>query len=195
MAGCNLQCSFCDTEFERNAITYTTGDLLDEVINIKEGTPTALVVITGGEPMRQNIVPFMRGLIDFGLAVQIETAGTLSLSGLPWEWPDFHMVVSPKTPKLHKDLLAQANMDNVHFKYIIDTRDDINTATGLPRYKDTGKLLAQPPKDLSTWNIYLQPCDTKLQAYNSANLQCCVELALRFGYRVCIQTHKIMGVE
>ncbi|MBX9726502.1 MAG: 7-carboxy-7-deazaguanine synthase QueE, partial [Rickettsiales bacterium] len=75
LGGCNLACDFCDTEFE-NFSAIPLQSMLENIhAHTTEGRD--LVVITGGEPMRQNIAPLCEALIAAGFRVQIETNGTL----------------------------------------------------------------------------------------------------------------------
>src|SRR5580658_3582582 len=66
LAGCNLACFWCDTDFESSTWRPTFDELL---ANIEEKRPAIcnLIVITGGEPFRQNIRPLVCHLLDSGL--------------------------------------------------------------------------------------------------------------------------------
>jgi 7-carboxy-7-deazaguanine synthase len=97
MAGCNLRCFWCDTEFESSTWHPTLDELLERVESVRPST-CDLIVLTGGEPLRQNIVPLIDRLLARGLRVQIETNGTLWLD-LPAD-PRLTVVCSPKTPRL-----------------------------------------------------------------------------------------------
>ena len=52
LGGCNLQCKFCDTEFD-DFHDKTIDEIISIIMSIKVNIN--LVVITGGEPLRQNI--------------------------------------------------------------------------------------------------------------------------------------------
>src|ERR1700758_4207043 len=73
LAGCNLRCSWCDSEY-----TFTGGHKmsLEEVMSeVRKLAPVKLVEITGGEPMLQEreVVPLMERLLDEGYRILIET--------------------------------------------------------------------------------------------------------------------------
>lgn len=71
LAGCNLNCSFCDTSFKRYKI-YTLNNILKKIQNY----PCNWIVWTGGEPtlqLTEEIILFFR---KQGYKQAIETNGT-----------------------------------------------------------------------------------------------------------------------
>ena len=75
LAGCNLRCSWCDSEY-----TFTGGYKLSEdevVAEVAKLAPVKLVEITGGEPLLQEreVVPLMERLLSGGYELMIETSG------------------------------------------------------------------------------------------------------------------------
>lgn len=76
--GCDLRCSWCDSEF-----TFTGGTTMtvDEVVAEVERLDCHLVELTGGEPMLQkDIDELARRLCDAGHTVLIETGGHRDVS-------------------------------------------------------------------------------------------------------------------
>ena len=84
LTGCNLRCSWCDSEY-----TFSGGHRMgmDEVLaEVKQLSPGGgLVEITGGEPMLQEreLLPTIERLLADGYKVLLETSGERPLEGVP----------------------------------------------------------------------------------------------------------------
>jgi 7-carboxy-7-deazaguanine synthase len=198
LGGCNLACTFCDTEFEAGNTDMSVDAMLDAIMRVRRSAGPELVVLTGGEPLRQNVVPLLVELTQRGHHVQIETAGTLwderleVLVGLN----RVSLVVSPKTGKVNPAVERLASA----YKYIVRL-GEASPDDGLPVYSTQvpGKELelARPPQHLvAKQQVYLQPCDEHdgAEGLTGTNLGEAIRIAAQFGYRVCLQTHKLMGL-
>ncbi len=83
LTGCNLRCTWCDTEYSfYGGKRMTPEQVFDEVEHL---SPAGLVEITGGEPMLQEreLVPLMQRLLDAGNKVLLETSGERPLEAVP----------------------------------------------------------------------------------------------------------------
>jgi 7-carboxy-7-deazaguanine synthase len=178
LGGCNLACNFCDTDFE----DYNELSLGNILARVKElaANMRKLIVITGGEPFRQNIAPLCEELLNAGFKVQIETNGTL--------WRELsngvHIVCSPKNTgegyfPVRADLLARVDA----FKFIISQHDEKYNHVG-----EVGQSVHQTP-------VYVQPMDEYDAKKNAENVALALRLATEYGYRLSLQMHKMLGIE
>ena len=176
LAGCNLRCSWCDSEY-----TFAGGKKMsdDEIFGeVDKLAPVKLVEITGGEPMLQAkaLLPFMQRLLDGGYTVLIETSGERPLAEVPKE---VRKIVDVKCPgsgeggSFHlPNLEALTGHDEV--KFVIADRADYDFARHFIREHRlpdrAGAVLLSPafrkdarertaanfaldPRDLVTWML------------------------------------------
>lgn len=196
LAGCNLQCPACDTDYTTGRITVGPHVVASEVYSASEtrrasNAPAALVVITGGEPFRQNITPLCAMLLSRGYRVQVETNGTLPPP--PGLSSDVDIVVSPKAGKVHPETAARA----LAWKYVLDA-SSIHPDDGLPLLAldhTAHPHVARPAPDFPRRLIYVQPADRQDMTLNMRNGRAVVATCLFHGYTLQLQTHKIIGVE
>jgi 7-carboxy-7-deazaguanine synthase len=95
LAGCNLRCAWCDSEY-----TFTGGQpfTADEIVAAIEALqPCRLIEFTGGEPMLQarELLPLMQRLLDAGYTLMMETSGERPLAAVP---KAVHKIVDVKCP-------------------------------------------------------------------------------------------------
>jgi 7-carboxy-7-deazaguanine synthase len=152
LAGCNLRCSWCDSEY-----TFTGGTKMsdDQVLSaIRALAPVRLIEFTGGEPMlhERELVPFMQRLLDdeAGYTLMIETSGERPLANVP---AAVHKIVDVKCPSSGEagtfylpNLDALTPRDEV--KFVIADRADYEYARDFIREhapeKRAGHLLLSP---------------------------------------------------
>ena len=204
LGGCNLRCWFCDTDFESSTLRLSASALAARIM--REATTDSfradLLVITGGEPLRQNLVPLFELLQREDLPIQIETAGTIWVPGLEHFPRDVvELVCSPKTGKLHERIERYC----WDYKYIVRVSEPTDLVDGLPlchtqaKWHTAGGVsqlmrprLARPSNPAAT--IWVQPCDEKNEALNNANRDYCAALVMKYGYRLSLQQHKILNL-
>ena len=169
LAGCNLACEFCDTDF-RVQKTYAPEELVTEIGRV--GGPCRWVCFTGGEPTLHDLQDVCDALHAKGYRLQIETNGTRPRP----TWRLDHVTVSPKQPqggRLHPWYEANA----AEFKYVVDDEADLRRALagGAAHGKTT----------------FVQP-----NALNPAAVALCVEAVKTHPatLRLSLQTHKYLQI-
>lgn len=228
LSGCNLRCMFCDTDFESRRESRDLRDIIKEInLQAVAGSrvwATKLVVITGGEPMIQNIRVLCSELaLLHGYDVQIETAGTVWVEGLEEliKTGKVTLVCSPKTGNVHPNVEKFCS----HWKYLIRF-GEVSRLDGLPEWStqipDKQQKLFRPHTPMDT--IWLQPCeeykvelkavrvfndgtraldnltDQKVtsavrdEAASQRNVRTAAELAMKYNYRISLQLHKLLGL-
>mgnify|MGYP001588245303 FL=1 len=142
LAGCNLQCPMCDTEYVKRkeldvgeVVRAVTKAIpfhwdMEELLAVRPREKLPLVVITGGEPFRQHLRKFVGELLSAGFTVQIETNGTFYEERFPYDHNNVHIVCSPKTGRIHPRLVPHLTA----LKYV-GTADSLDPADGLPRHE------------------------------------------------------------
>jgi 7-carboxy-7-deazaguanine synthase len=131
LAGCNLRCAWCDSEY-----TFTGGKpyTADEIIaQIEALSPCRLIEFTGGEPMLQakELLPLMERLLTQNYTLMIETSGERPLADVP---NAVHKIVDVKCPGAGaaantfrmENLAALTKNDEV--KFVITNREDYDFA-------------------------------------------------------------------
>lgn len=205
LAGCNLKCWFCDTDFESGTLHLSATALVTRLLRESKSyaISTKLVVITGGEPLRQNIVPLLRVMREYGLRAQIETAGTVWVPGLEAllsvsqqsHERDIDIVCSPKTGKVHEMIERYC----LHYKYIVSTNFPVDWKRGVPMNATQRKLAPGVEKAPDLYyptneraRVWVQPCDEGEEVQNKANRDLTARLAMKFGHRLSLQQHKVL---
>jgi len=189
LSGCNLRCTFCDTEWDdENDLYMSVDEIVERVTDKFDGRMPMLVVLTGGEPLRQDLsklIPAL-GFVDI---IQIETAGSY--------WQDIlqtvgvFIVVSPKTTRIHPRIYEHANA----FKYIIRV-GEVDLEDGLPvMATQPSGVVHRVQRPRPGVIPYLSPCDELDNVSTKSNERKVVELALKYDYVAGIQLHKIWNLK
>ena len=147
LAGCNLRCSWCDSEF-----TFSGGRAMSEQAILAELLQLApnigLVEITGGEPMLQEneLIPLLHQLLALHFRVLLETSGERSLNAVPVE---VHKIVDVKCPgsgehlRFRTENLATLTSRD-ELKFVLASRADYDYARDFIRSYDLESATGRP---------------------------------------------------
>lgn len=189
LAGCNLQCKLCDTQYTEGRVDMSPEDVVREALEVSDSV-ARLLVLTGGEPYRQDIGPFILLALQQGFVVQIETNGTLNrtdVSNLVNSPMPVSVVVSPKSRRIHKDLAFDA------LKYVVEY-GRVDPVDGLPTSVLGNEVrVARPPEDFDG-TVFVQPLDVQDETENLLHAKTAVDACMEHGYLLCLQMHKIVGL-
>ncbi len=127
LAGCNLNCHFCDTDYSVRAFA-SVAQIVARVRELGGDCPT--VILTGGEPLAQvETAALVDALRADGRRVHIESNGTIPVDLANDVW----LTVSPKE-RLHPTMASRAN----EVKLIVDGRVPrewlASFGTGIPTF-------------------------------------------------------------
>ena len=169
--GCNLQCSWCDTDFSKwDKMTVS------EIMAVLSKWDTKRVIFTGGEPAMQKLRPLSDELHSKGYNIAIETNGTIELEEGLVDW----ICVSPKDMLYPEFSIKQRKGNELKVVY---TGQDLGMYDNL---KDGFE------------NLFLQPCydEAKDPGTNGKTFHSTFDMVMENpGWNLSLQTHKWMGVD
>ena len=192
LAGCNLRCSWCDSEY-----TFTGGKpfTADEIIaHIEALQPCNLIEFTGGEPMLQarELLPLMERLLASNYTLMIETSGEQPLADIP---KAVHKIVDVKCPGAGaaantfrlENLTALTPNDEV--KFVLTDRTDYEFARD---FIQTHKLASLCGNILLSPAFLKAPTDQRSTENCALDPRLVVEWMLADGLpaRLSLQIHK-----
>jgi 7-carboxy-7-deazaguanine synthase len=179
LAGCNLRCSYCDTEYAfSDGMEMSIAEILREI----ESYPTNLALVTGGEPMLQPAVhTLFDSLLEKNYTVLVETGGHMSLESVDLR---VHKIMDFKCPS--SGMEAHNDYDNIGYltsgdelKFVVSDRNDFDWACD---------LILRNRESLKVGNILFSPVHEKVKYPDLAEwvLSCGLDVRLQ------LQLHKII---
>ncbi len=191
LAGCNLRCSWCDSEY-----TFKGGYKLSEdevVAEVEKLAPVRLIEFTGGEPLLQEreLVPLMERLLASGYELMIETSGERQLDHVP---AAVHKIVDVKCPGSGEGgSFRQANLEFLtkgdEVKFVITNRGD---------YEFARDFIRQHALEAGTGSVLLSPAFNKAPSLARSTENCMLDprelvewmLEDALDARLSLQIHK-----
>lgn len=187
LAGCNLDCSYCDTRWANQSDVEYTEMTGEEIYDYIKNTEVKNITLTGGEPLLDNSIFDLIKIItdDKLLFLEIETNGSISLENLVKNNPkNLSFTLDYKSPSsLMEGSMIKSNFNLLNrkdtVKFVIGNKEDLEKAhTIIKEYDLTRKT-----------NVLISPVfsDIKLEEivdYMKENLL--------NGVKLQIQLHKII---
>ena len=168
-SGCNLNCSFCDTDHHRHRM-MSAPEIVDQVMRYSN---VPLIVLTGGEPSLFLDDALLKALKMTGKKIAIETNGTRPLpDGIDW------VTLSPKEAFSGGDSLPCVLTYCNELKVVYLGQD-------LSQYDH-----------INAHHRFLQPCYVDDVEQQQINMEACVKAVLNNPkWRLSLQTHKILNIK
>ena len=194
LTGCNLRCSWCDSEFSFvGGKKMSVQEVLSEVARLSPNG--GLVEITGGEPMLQerDVIPLMEQLLDADYQVLLETSGERPLARVPKQ---VIKIVDVKCPHSGEaDTFALENLKALRphdeLKFVLSDRTD---------YEFARDFVVQHGLDQRVNAILFSPAFGKNASGTRATSHCLLDpqelaqwiLADNVPARLSLQIHKLI---
>lgn len=160
LTGCDLRCTWCDTEYAfHGGKKYSIDQILEEIKKFK----CELIEITGGEPLLQkDVFKLAQALIDNGYTVLLETGGHRSIKNIPKKVITIMDIKCPGSGENAKNHLENINHLKPHdeIKFVIADKKDFLWAKELVQTKLKNKRIQihfspvykkLKPEELSQW--------------------------------------------
>ncbi len=181
LAGCNLRCRWCDSEY-----TFTGGERMsiDDVVEQVQSYGCNLVEVTGGEPLAQTeSLELMKQFCELGFEVLLETSGSIDIAPVD---PRVAIILDIKCPGSGE--AAKNRWENLeHLK----PRDEIKFVIADRTDYDWARRVIEE-RGLNRWTLLFSPVWGEIDLKSLAEWM----LADRVPARLQTQLHKhIWGAE
>lgn len=138
LSGCSLQCPYCDTRDAWSAgRRMGVAEIAAVVAELKNTAPQSRLIITGGEPLQQDLGELVGLFRKKKYFMAVETNG-LYFQDLPFDW----WTVSPKDVaayRVHPQLWARV----AEIKLLVTTALNLDVLTAI-RQKTSAPITLQP---------------------------------------------------
>ena len=176
LAGCNLDCAWCDTPYARaGGKEVPVGDVFQAV----EFSTCRRVCITGGEPLlqRDEVAALAERLDGAGYRVEIETNGTIDFSPLQGSASICMDVKCPSSGEESDLSLLSRITERDAVKFVVKGTEDLDYARDvIGSHPIPGEYLVSPVHGSDPGSLARQVLDRNLPV------------------RFQVQLHKILGV-
>lgn len=160
LAGCNLNCSYCDTKWANETeVKYTIMDE-NEIYRMIKDSGVKNVTITGGEPLFRKDMEILLGKMDADceLSVEIETNGSVDLSQFVKVCNNISFTMDYKLPDSGmENLMCLSNFD------ILRETDTVKFVSGSIKDLEKAKEIIEKYDLTKKVKVYLSPVFGKIE--------------------------------
>lgn len=159
LAGCNLNCSYCDTTWANNKNVKYDLMTTEEIYEYIKSTGIRNITLTGGEPLLQaGISELLERLSeDRDIHVEIETNGSISLKEFSKIENSPSFTMDYKLPSSN----MESNMDLSNFEYLTK-KDTVKFVSGTQKDLQKVKYIVDKYNLIDKTNVYISPVYTKI---------------------------------
>lgn len=160
LTGCQMRCSWCDTEYAFHGGAWQT---LPQVLETVAAFGCPLVEVTGGEPLLQpGCLPLLTALCDAGYEVLLETGGGLDIAAVDARVRrilDIKCPASGESENNRWENLADLRATD-EIKFVVADRGDYDWAKGVIAERSLAGVCpihfspvweSCPPAELAAW--------------------------------------------
>lgn len=179
--GCNLRCSYCDSEYSFSGNNYTEM-AIEDIVQKAQQYNHKHITLTGGEPLiHKDVEKLIRALAGRNFKVNIETNGAVDISSY-LKKRNVLFTLDYKCPSSGmEDKMLAGNFLNVRkcdvVKFVVGNSDDLNTAEKIIKEYNLNE----------NCNVFLSPVFGKIEPVEIVDFILKRHLE---GVRVQLQLHK-----
>lgn len=186
LAGCNLRCTYCDTDYAWDDDGAREMSVLEITQQLNSHLPH--VTITGGEPCRsfETLSPLLSRLLELDYLPSIETNGSIDLRPFIRCFPQIQYIVDYKSPtsgvnaEMNKHAFIHLNAHDV-IKFVVGSIEDLDAMNAF--YENTICLMPEFPQ------LYISP------VWGAIDGETIVQYMMEhwlLNFRMQIQLHKVI---
>lgn len=187
LAGCNLNCSYCDTKWANEKDVAFELMTSKEIYEYIKSTGVKNITLTGGEPlMQEGILELLQELSkDEELSVEIETNGSISLKEF--------QAIKENRPKFTMDYKLQSSnmedkMDIDNFNYL-KSEDTVKFVVGNNEDLSRAKAIIDEYELKSKASVYISPVFGQIDLENMVDF---IKDNKMNGVTLQLQLHKVI---
>jgi 7-carboxy-7-deazaguanine synthase len=175
LAGCNLNCPYCDTNYVANEEMNE-----EELASWAKQQGYSKVVLTGGEPLMQDVALLVDKINHLGMKVHLETNGILLPPGIFYRDGNW-VAVSPKSFNACFTTIERAN--------------EVKFLCGIPSWEEIINRFCNINKN-KKWLMPITKGGWENRAFDNATIQTAIDYCMKHSdFTFATQIHKYLNIK